>query len=66
MRYDVLTQNLLKKEAYMKFYTKQHKYYCGVAKTMYICIINKEGRVVKQKNISADAVFCPLPDPVTN
>jgi len=42
----------------MKFYTKQHKYYCGVdlhAKTLYICIIDKEGEVVKHKNISADA-----------
>jgi len=48
----------LNKEAYMKFYTKQHKYYCGVdlhAKTMYICIIDKEGKVVKHKNIHTDA-----------
>ncbi len=42
----------------MKFYTKQHKFYCGVdlhAKTLYICIIDKEGSIVKHRNISADA-----------
>jgi len=41
----------------MKFYTKQHKYYCGVdlhAKSMYICIIDKEGDIVKHKNIRAN------------
>ncbi|MBM3302571.1 MAG: IS110 family transposase, partial [Deltaproteobacteria bacterium] len=30
----------------MNFYTKQHKYYCGIdlhAKTMYLCILNQEG-----------------------
>ena len=38
----------------MRFYSKQHKYYCGVdlhAKTMYVCIIDQEARIVKQKNI---------------
>ncbi len=41
----------------MKFYTKQHKYYCGIdlhAKSMYICIIDKEGAIVKHKNIRAN------------
>jgi len=40
----------------MKFYVKQHKYYCGVdlhARTMYVCIIDKEGAIVKQKNIDS-------------
>ncbi|GBD98666.1 hypothetical protein BMS3Abin07_00692 [bacterium BMS3Abin07] len=29
----------------MKFYTKQHKFYCGIdlrAKKMYLCILNKK------------------------
>ncbi len=41
----------------MKFYTKQHKFYCGVdlhAKTLYLCIINKEGIIVKHRNICAN------------
>jgi len=40
----------------MKFYTKQHKYYCGVdlhARTMYVCIIDQKGQIVKHKNIDA-------------
>jgi hypothetical protein len=40
----------------MKFYVKQHKYYCGIdlhARTMYVCIIDKEGAIVKQKNIDS-------------
>jgi len=42
----------------MRFYVKEHKYYCGVdlhARTMYVCIIDKEGAIVKQKNIES----CP-------
>jgi len=40
----------------MKFYVKQHKYYCGVdlhARTMYVCIIDEKGAIVKQKNMEA-------------
>lgn len=40
----------------MKFYVKQHKYYCGVdlhARSMYVCIIEEKGTIVKQKNIEA-------------
>ena len=40
----------------MNFYVKQHKYYCGVdlhARSLYVCIIDKEGEVVKHKNIDA-------------
>jgi len=42
----------------MKSYTNQHKYYCGAdlhAKSMYICIIDKGGAIVKHKNIPSDA-----------
>ena len=41
----------------MRFYSKQHKHYCGVdlhAQTMYVCIIDKEARIVKQKNIKSN------------
>ncbi|GBE05910.1 transposase IS116/IS110/IS902 family protein [bacterium BMS3Abin10] len=40
----------------MKFYTKQHKYYCGVdlhARSLYVCIIDQKGEIVKHKNIDA-------------
>jgi hypothetical protein len=45
----------------MKFYVQQHKYYCGIdlhARTMYVCIIDKEGSIVKQK-MSSSAGFRP-------
>ena len=37
----------------MKFYTKQHNYYCGIdlhARSMYICILDSEGQVVFHKD----------------
>ena len=40
----------------MKFYSKQHKYYCGVdlhARSLYVCIIDQKGVIVKHKNIEA-------------
>lgn len=39
----------------MKFYTKQHKFYCGIylhAKSMYLCIINADGDIVLHRNIA--------------
>ncbi len=38
----------------MKYYTKQHQFYCGIdlhANAMYLCIINALGEVVLHKNI---------------
>lgn len=38
----------------MRFYKNQHKYYCGIdlhAKTMYVCVIDSEGKVLKHRNI---------------
>jgi transposase len=38
----------------MKFYTKQHKYYCGIdlhTKNMYVCILDQEGETVFHRNI---------------
>ena len=38
----------------MRFYTKQHRYSCGIdlhAKTMYVCILNQEGEMVFHRNL---------------
>jgi transposase len=40
----------------MRFYTQQHKYYCGVdlhARSIYVCILNQEGAVLVHKNLRA-------------
>ena len=40
----------------MRFYTKQHKYHCGIdlhARSMYICILDKEGETVLHRNSKA-------------
>jgi transposase len=37
----------------MRFYTKQHKYYCGIdlhARSMYLCILDQNGAIVLHKN----------------
>lgn len=41
----------------MNFYTKQHKYYCGIdlhARKMYVCVLTIEGKVVVHENIKTD------------
>ena len=38
----------------MRFYTKQHQFYCGIdlhADAMYVCILNSVGEVVVHKNL---------------
>lgn len=38
----------------MRFYTKQHQFYCGIdlhTNKMYLCILNDEGKVVLHRNI---------------
>ena len=38
----------------MRFYTQQHKHYCGIdlhAKTMYLCIRNQIGEIVFHRNL---------------
>ncbi len=38
----------------MRFYTKTHTHYCGIdlhAKTMYLCILDREGEVLLHKNL---------------
>jgi transposase len=38
----------------MRFYTKQHPFYCGIdlhARTMYVCILNHDGEIVVHRNM---------------
>jgi transposase len=47
-----------KRRPCMRFYTKQHKFFCGVdlhAKSMYLCILNAEGEIVLHRNIKTDS-----------
>lgn len=40
----------------MRFYTKQHKYYCGIdlhAKNLYVCVIDQSGHIHIHKDITA-------------
>lgn len=41
----------------MRFYKNRHQYYCGIdlhAKNMYVCIIDKDGKVLLHKNIATN------------
>lgn len=41
----------------MRFYTKQHKHYCGIdlhAKSMYLCIMNQKGNVLLHRKLSTN------------
>src|SRR5437879_763755 len=38
----------------MKFYTQQHRYYCGIdlhARTMYLCVLNQQGEILLHRNM---------------
>ena len=40
----------------MRFYTSQHRHYCGIdlhARTMYVCILGQDETVLVEKNIRA-------------
>jgi predicted NBD/HSP70 family sugar kinase len=40
----------------MRFYTKQHPFYCGIdlhARTMYVCILTQDGEIVVHRNMKA-------------
>ena len=40
----------------MRFYTKQHQFYCGIdlhARTMYLCILDRDGEIVLHRNMKA-------------
>ena len=41
----------------MRFYTKQHNYYCGIdlhTNKMYVCILNQDGEIVFHRNMKAE------------
>ena|GEM_PF-1144126 len=41
----------------MRFYKKQHKYYCGIdlhARKMYVCILDHKGKTKVHQNIKTD------------
>ena len=41
----------------MKFYTRQHNYYCGIdlhTKKMYVCILDSTGVILLHRNIKTD------------
>ncbi len=48
----------------MRFYTRQHRHYCGVdlhARTMYVCVLDRDGNVLVSKDIpSAPEPFLEL------
>jgi transposase len=40
----------------MRFYTKQHQFYCGIdlhARTMYLCLLNQDGEILVHRNMPA-------------
>ena len=40
----------------MRFYTKQHRFYCGIdlhARTMYLCILNQAGETLVHRHMPA-------------
>jgi hypothetical protein len=40
----------------MRFYTKQHQFYCGIdlhARTMYACILDQHGEIRLHRNMQA-------------
>jgi len=51
----------------MRFYTKQHKFYCGIdlhAKKMYLCILDEKGEIRLHRNIkTAGDVFLRVIEP---
>ena len=41
----------------MRFYTKQHRFYCGIdlhAKKMYVCVLDSAGEIVLHRNINTE------------
>ena len=54
----------------MRFYTEHHKYYCGIdlhARKMYVCILDKNGKMKEHQNINTDpALFLELVSPYSD
>ncbi len=41
----------------MRFYTKQHRHYCGIdlhARSRYLCILDEDGTVLLRRNLHAN------------
>ena len=41
----------------MRFYTNQHKYYCGIdlhTRKMYVCILDEKGEIREHRNMKTD------------
>lgn len=41
----------------MRFYMRTHKHYCGIdlhARSMYLCVLNQEGKVLLHRNLPTD------------
>ena len=41
----------------MRFYTSQHRHYCGIdlhTKTQYVCILDRDGQVLVHKNLPSN------------
>jgi transposase len=51
----------------MRFYTGQHRYYCGIdlhARTMYVCLVDRDGEVLVHENLRASpAEFLAVVEP---
>jgi hypothetical protein len=48
----------VREESIMRYYTKQHQYYCGVdlhARTMYLCIVNQSDEILYHREIPTKA-----------
>ena len=44
----------------MRFYTKQHRYYCGIdlhARSMYVCILDPQGEILLHRNMPCGPDF---------
>ena len=38
----------------MRFYTNQHRYYCGIdlhARSMYVCVLDPQGQILLHRNM---------------
>jgi hypothetical protein len=57
----------------MRFYTNQHRYYCGIdlhARSMYVRVLDSQGEILLHKNMTCNADRgvrpAPYPSPQSN
>jgi hypothetical protein len=61
-----------KEDVCVKFYTQQHKQYCGIdlhAKAMYVCVLDQAGTILVHKNLPTTPeallrIIAPYPEDV--